>query len=362
MKANAEPVLVTGGAGFIGSNLAHRLASTGRRVRILDSLARSGVEDNVRWLRESHDGLVEVVIDDVRDANALVRATRGVSAVFHLAAQVAVTSSLVDPTSDFEVNARGTLNVLEAARSQPSPPAVFLTSTNKVYGALDDLDLQLQGERYLPAHAATRRHGIAESRPLDFNSPYGCSKGAADQYVLDYARSFGLETAVLRMSCIYGPRQFGTEDQGWVAHFLLRALRGEPITIFGDGCQVRDVLYVDDLVDAMQRLLAHPARFAGRAFNIGGGPQNAISLNDLLAQIGAMTGCVPRTHYGPPRTGDQRYYVSDTRAFRRACAWRPRVQARDGVQRLYEWLRTRTPARTAHGAAQRPADLAEVTR
>jgi CDP-paratose 2-epimerase len=337
-KSGQRPTLITGGAGFIGSNLAHRLLEGGRSVRVLDNLSRPGVEQNLRWLREQHGDLLEVAVADVRDAAAVRAATAGVGQVFHFAAQVAVTTSLEQPQEDFAINAQGTLNMLEAVRACAAPPPLVLTSTNKVYGGLHDIALEVQGQRYGPVDEALRQRGIGESRPLDFHSPYGCSKGTADQYVLDYARSFGLATTVFRMSCIYGPRQFGTEDQGWVAHFILRALREQPITLYGDGMQVRDVLFVDDLLDAFQLVQEHPARFAGRAFNMGGGPGNAISLLDLLDWIEALRGTRPQVTFDDWRTGDQRYYVSDTRSFQQATGWRPRVNARQGVERLHHWL------------------------
>jgi CDP-paratose 2-epimerase len=358
MKVRASPsqrpTLITGGAGFIGSNLAHRLLEGGRPVRVLDNLSRPGVEQNLRWLRERHGSLIEVAIADVRDAAAVREATAGIGQVFHFAAQVAVTTSLSQPQEDFSINAQGTLNVLEAVRACASPPPVVLTSTNKVYGGLHDIALEVQGQRYGPVDLSLRQHGIAESRRLDFHSPYGCSKGTADQYVLDYARSFGLVTTVFRMSCIYGPRQFGTEDQGWVAHFILRALRGEAITIYGDGMQVRDVLFVDDLLDALQQVEENAARFAGHAFNMGGGPGNAISLLDLLDWIEELRGARPRVTFDDWRTGDQRYYVSDTRAFQEATGWRPRVTARQGIARLHDWLAASRP-RTEEPSTCMPA-------
>lgn len=339
--AGKHLTLITGGAGFIGSNLAHRLLGAGRRVRVLDNLSRPGVEQNLQWLREQHGERLEAVAADVRDARAVSQAMAGAGQVFHFAAQVAVTTSLDRPQEDFSINAQGTLNVLEAARVRDTPPALLLTSTNKVYGALDDIALRVEGQRYQPVDGALAERGIGESRPLDFHSPYGCSKGTADQYVLDYARSYGLTTAVFRMSCIYGPRQFGTEDQGWVAHFILRALRGETITLYGDGKQVRDILYVDDLVDAFLLAEQHGARLSGRAFNMGGGPGNAISLIDLLDCIERLHGERPRTGFDDWRTGDQRYYVSDTRAFEQATGWQRRVNAREGIARLYGWLAPR---------------------
>jgi CDP-paratose 2-epimerase len=264
---------------------------------------------------------------------------RGAGEVFHFAAQVAVTTSLTGPVHDFEVNARGTLNVLEAVRAQATPPSLVFTSTNKVYGGLPHLTFRAQGRRYVPEDGEVRERGISERCPLDFESPYGCSKGAADQYVLDYARTYGLKACVFRMSCIYGPRQFGTEDQGWVAHFLLRALDGHPITLYGDGMQVRDVLFVDDLVRALQLAQEKMEQLSGQAFNIGGGPERTVSLLELLEQIGELNGKKPQVRFEDWRPGDQRYYVSDTRRFQQASGWAPEVDVREGVRRLYTWLR-----------------------
>jgi CDP-paratose 2-epimerase len=346
--------LVTGGAGFIGSNLANRLMTLGRRVRVFDNLSRPGVEQNLQWLRQQHGQLLEFVRGDVRDAAAVTQAMAGVQQVFHFAAQVAVTTSLENPQEDFAINAQGTLNVLEAARARPVPPAILMTSTNKVYGGLEDVALSVQGQRYLPVDAETATRGIGESRPLDFHSPYGCSKGTADQYMVDYARSYGMTTLVFRMSCIYGPRQFGTEDQGWVAHFILRALRGERITLYGDGMQVRDVLFIDDLVDAFLLAEQNASRLKGRAFNMGGGAANAISLQDLLDRIAQLHGKRPSVSFDAWRTGDQRYYVSDTQAFRGETGWLPRVGAQEGIEQLYDWLAARHEKRNATtGAARR---------
>jgi len=335
--APGELVLITGGAGFIATNVADRLLRQGCRVRLFDNLSREGVEENVQWLRAQHRGLVEFRFGDVRDATAIRRALVGVRRVFHFAAQVAVTTSLVDPFLDFDVNARGTLNLLEAVRAMDNRPSLLFTSTNNVYGHLEDLALRSGARRYEPEPTVARR-GISEARPLDFHSPYGCSKGAAEQYVLDYARTFSLPAVVFRMSCIYGPHQFGTEDQGWVAHFIIQALRRRPITLYGDGLQVRDILYVDDLVDAM--LLAHADvdTIAGDAFNIGGGPSNTTSLLELLELIETITGDRVRHTIEPWRTADQRYYVSDTTKFSAATGWRPRTTVIDGVGRLTAWL------------------------
>ncbi|MFL6237224.1 MAG: SDR family NAD(P)-dependent oxidoreductase, partial [Thermoanaerobaculia bacterium] len=289
-------VLITGGAGFIGTNLAHRIASSGRRVRLLDNLSRPGVENNLQWLRETHGDRVSIEVADVRDSLAVRRAVAGVETVFHFAAQVAVTTSLIDPGHDFDVNVRGTLNVLEAVRTRENPPALLFTSTNKVYGGMEDVPLRQRGERYEPCDQILRARGFSEDRRLDFHSPYGCSKGAADQYVLDHARSYGLRTAVFRMSCIYGPHQFGTEDQGWVAHFLIRALDGRPLTLYGDGMQVRDVLFVEDLAEAFLLAQANMDTLSGQAFNMGGGPENTVSLVELLDLIAELHGQAPPVH------------------------------------------------------------------
>lgn len=334
----ARPVLITGGAGFVGANLAHRLLRAGRSVLVLDNLSRPGVERNLQWLRDTHGTRLQVDIADVRDTAAVARAAQRASMVFHFAAQVAVTTSLVDPIEDFEVNARGTLNVLEALRALAEPPPVVFTSTNKVYGNLEDVALSLRGQRYTPLDDAVRAHGVSEARPLRFHSPYGCSKGSADQYVIDYAHSFGLRTVVFRMSCIYGPHQFGTEDQGWVAHFLIRALDGQPIVLYGDGMQVRDVLFVDDLMDAFLLTEQRVDTLAGQAFNIGGGPANTTSLLELVDMIGDLHGERPDLRFDAWRTGDQRYYVSDTRAFGAATGWWPKHGVAEGVEQLYQWL------------------------
>jgi CDP-paratose 2-epimerase len=332
-----RPVLITGGAGFIGTNLADRLLSAGIPVLIYDNLSRSGVEQNLQWLIDTHGSLVQVEVADTRNAQAVRRAVGRASFVFHFAAQVAVTTSLVNPVLDFDVNARGTLNVLEAIRQRPDPPGLVFTSTNKVYGGLPDIAL-VNGTRYQPADPAIRASGIGEERRLDFHSPYGCSKGTADQYILDYARTFALPAVVFRMSCIYGPHQHGTEDQGWVAHFLVQAIGGRPIVIYGDGDQVRDVLFIDDLVDAFLIASEQIDRLTGQAFNIGGGPDNTTSLLELLTLIERLHGRRPAVTFEDWRPGDQRYYVSNIARFRGATGWNPKVAFSDGTARLYRWL------------------------
>jgi CDP-paratose 2-epimerase len=336
-KSDSRPILITGGAGFIGSNLADRLAGEGHRIVVFDSLTRSGVERNLAWLKERDGKAIDAIVGDTRDEDELARAVAEAKAVFHMAAQVAVTTSLDDPREDFDINVRGTLNVLDAVRTRGKSIPVIFASTNKVYGDLGDLPFACSDDRYEPTGLMARR-GIDESRPLDFHTPYGCSKGSADQYVLDYCRSFGIPTVVFRMSCIYGQRQMGTEDQGWVAHFLIRALKGEPITIYGDGRQVRDVLDVGDAVNAYTAALANIDRVQGRAFNLGGGPVNAISLLQLLDEIRAVTGSDVELRFEDWRQGDQRWYVSDTHAARSALALPTPRGWREGVARLAEWL------------------------
>ncbi len=346
MKIAPELTLITGGAGFIGSNLANRLCKMGRRVLIYDNLSRPGVEHNLHWLQSEWGSMIEVEIADVRDGARLQKAVAHAESVFHFAAQVAVTSSLIDPGYDFEVNVGGTLNLLEAIRAMSNPPSLIFTSTNKVYGSLADLPLQAERTRYRPCDDWVSEHGINERRPLDFHSPYGCSKGAADQYILDHVRSFGLPFIVFRMSCIYGPHQFGTEDQGWVAHFLIRALEGKPITIYGDGRQVRDILFVEDLLNAFLLAEQNVDVAAGHAFNIGGGVANTISLIELVSLIDDLRSTSIKTISEEWRKGDQRYYVSDTTKFRSMTAWKPTVSVQQGVARLYDWLsETAVPAR-----------------
>jgi CDP-paratose 2-epimerase len=336
--AGARRVVITGGAGFIGTNLADRLAREGERVLLFDDLSRPGVERNVRWLTATHPTLVEVERGDTRSQAHVARVVREASSVFHLAAQVAVTTSLTDPIHDFEVNARGTLNVLEALRARSRPPPLVFTSTNKVYGALDDVEVVPGPLRYEPPPGSPWARGIGEARPVEFHSPYGCSKGSADQYVLDYARTYRLPAIVFRMSCIYGPHQHGNEDQGWVAHFLLRACAGQPVVVYGDGAQVRDVLNADDLVRAFLSVREDIDELAGKAFNVGGGPDNTISLLELLELIEELQGLRPPVSFAEERVGDQRWYVSDTSRLREATGWRPRVQVEEGIETLYRLL------------------------
>jgi CDP-paratose 2-epimerase len=334
--------VITGGAGFVGTNLADRLLRDGWRVRIFDNLSRAGVGRNLDWLQHAHrsaSGHLEIVVGDVRDRAAITRVVAGAAHVFHFAAQVAVTTSVADPIADFDVNAAGTLRLLEAVRRLPVPPTLLFTSTNKVYGHLESLPLALVDKRYDARDQSGVRLAVDETQPLAFASPYGCSKGAADQYVLDYASTYGLPAAVFRMSCIYGPHQCGTEDQGWVAHFVMQALAGAPIVLYGDGRQVRDLLYVDDLVEAMLRATEAMPDIRGQAFNIGGGPDQTVSLLELMDVLSDVLGTRPQYRHDAWRPADQRYYVSDTRRFTAATGWRALVPVRRGVERLCRWLR-----------------------
>jgi CDP-paratose 2-epimerase len=360
--SNVRTALITGGAGFIGSNLAERLLSDPKmRVRILDNLSRTGVTHNLRWLRSlAGASRLEIVEGDVCDARNVERAAKGVSEVYHLAAQVAVTTSVNDPAHDFEVNARGTFQVLEAARRSGQQPFLLFTSTNKVYGSLPRLAVEVAGRHYRATERGFR--GIAETEPLDFHSPYGCSKGAADQYVRDYARIYDLPTVVFRMSCIAGPRQFGNEDQGWVAHFLYSVLGGSPITIYGDGCQVRDVLHVYDLIDAMMAVRQEIGRCRGEVFNVGGGMERAISVLELLEEMQRSTGKVPRCCFREVRPGDQPLYISDTRKLQSLTGWQARRSLSDTLQAIHHfWQHNRERiAGVADAHANETAEPAEM--
>jgi CDP-paratose 2-epimerase len=339
MSFDGRRVLITGGAGFIGTNVTTRVLAEGGEAVVLDDLSRAGVKANVRTLRSLGAGRrLRVVVADVRDRGALRRALDGVDTVFHFAAQVAVTTSVDEPRHDFEVNLGGTFAVLDEVRACATPPALLFTSTNKVYGDMLDLVTVRDGDRYVPADPQLREHGISEARPLSFCSPYGCSKGGADQYVLDFAKSYGIPSVVFRMSCIYGPHQCGNEDQGWVAHFLLCALAGRPITLYGDGRQVRDILHVADAVAAYRAVLAAIEDVKGRAFNLGGGPRNAVSLRTLLAEIAAVLGRETPLAHGDWRRGDQLFFVADTRRIEAALGWKPRIGWREGVRDLAGWL------------------------
>jgi CDP-paratose 2-epimerase len=329
--------LVTGGAGFIGCNYVHRLLGRGERVLVYDNLSRRGTEANVAWLREQHgERAFQLIAADVRQSDALTDAARDVDVVVHLAGQTAVTTSVADPRSDFEDNALGTFNALEAARRAGTDPIFLYASTNKVYGGMEDVVVVEQETRYAYQDFPL---GISEAQPLDFHSPYGCSKGAGDQYVRDYARIYGLPTVVLRQSCIYGPRQMGIEDQGWIAWLIIAAVTGKPITIYGDGKQLRDVLFVDDLLDAYDAAVAHIDVAAGQVYNVGGGPPRTMSVwVELKPLLERLMGHSVSVTYSDWRPGDQRVCVLDVRKAKRELAWQPQVGVEEGIQRLYEWV------------------------
>lgn len=349
-------ILITGGAGFVGSNLAERLLrEPAVQVCVFDSFARAGVVRNVEWLQTlPGSDRLQVVEGDVRDSAAVRAAVRDADEIYHLAGQVAVTSSVDDPAHDFSVNCAGTFNVLEAARRSGRRPFLLFTSTNKVYGSLEHLDVEIAGTRYRAADPGFG--GVAESMPLDFHSPYGCSKGSADQYVRDYARLYDLPTVVFRMSCIAGPRQFGTEDQGWVAHFLYSVLAGKPITIYGDGFQVRDILHVYDLMDAMVAVRNHLPRAAGEIYNVGGGMERTVSVIDMLQDVKAMTGKPLHLQYSAVRPGDQPLYISDTAKLQAHTGWHPRRSLSETLGAIHDfWLEHAEAIHTQRfGAVLRP--------
>jgi CDP-paratose 2-epimerase len=329
--------LVTGGAGFIGCNYVHRLLGRDEQVTVYDNMSRRGTEANVAWLHEQHGvDSFQLIRGDLRDYDTLASAARGVDVVAHLAGQTAVTTSVLDPRSDFEDNALGTFNALEAARHAGTNPIFLYSSTNKVYGGMEDVVVIEEETRYVYRDFPL---GIPETQPLDFHSPYGCSKGAGDQYVRDYARIYGLPTVVFRQSSIYGPRQMGVEDQGWVAWLIIAAVTGRSVTIYGDGKQVRDLLFVDDLLDVYDAAIAHIDIAAGQVYNVGGGSAHTMTIwadfGPALERL--MEHLIPIAYDGW-RPGDQRVYVSDIRKARRELGWQPRVGVEEGIQRLYDWV------------------------
>jgi CDP-paratose 2-epimerase len=360
-KQETRSVLIFGGAGFIGSNLAHTLLSrTDAKVHIFDNLSRAGVHHNLEWLRKTTGaaGRLQVTVGDVRDARLVERAVAHANEIYHFAAQVAVTTSVADPRLDFEVNLTGTFNVLDAARRSGNRPFILFTSTNKVYGELGLGTPVVSGKRYVtPA-----QQGVSESQPLDFHSPYGCSKGAADQYVRDFGRIYGLPTVVFRMSCVAGPRQFGTEDQGWLAHFVYSALQEETVVIYGDGRQVRDVLCVDDLVRAFEAARQNIETTRTEVYNVGGGPQNSVSLLELMDEIESLTGRPMDRVLHESRPGDQLVYVTDNGKIRRDTGWKPEIGLKKTVRLLQEfWEQNHgvlAKRRRTVGAAVAPFELA----
>lgn len=331
--------LITGGAGFIGSNYVARLLQRGEKVIVYDNLSRAGAIRNLEWLKNTYgQNSFRLIQADVRDAHSIQEAASEADVIVHLAGQVAVTTSVVDPRNDFEINALGTFNVLEAARLSGRDPIVIYASTNKVYGGMEEVRVVEQASRYAYVDFP---HGIPETFGLDFHSPYGCSKGCGDQYTRDYSRIYGLRTVVMRQSCIYGTRQFGIEDQGWVAWFVIAAVKRLPITIYGDGKQVRDVLFVEDLCDVYDLAVERIDLAAGQVFNIGGGAEFTISVwQEFGPLLEKLLGEKIPVKTGDWRPGDQRVYVSDIRKAQEVLGWKPKVGVEEGIQRLFEWVKT----------------------
>jgi len=333
----AKRFLVTGGAGFIGSNYVARLLSRGEQVSILDNLSRAGSRMNLRWLQDKFgEKAFRLFTGDIRDPDIVQTAAQDADVIVHLAAQVAVTTSVTAPREDFEINALGTFNVLEAARASGRSPIILYASTNKVYGGMEEVLVVEDETQYRYEEFPL---GIPEAQPLDFHSPYGCSKGSGDQYVRDYARIYDLPTVVFRQSCIYGLRQFGVEDQGWVAWFVIAALTGKPITIYGDGKQVRDVLFVDDLLNAYDAAQEHIDLSAGQVYNIGGGASRTLSIwKEFQPILEKLLGRPLPVNQGDWRPGDQRIYVSDIRKAKHELGWEPQIAVEEGIGKLFEWV------------------------
>lgn len=326
-------ILITGGCGFIGTNLAAYFLKKRNSVTIFDNFSRKGTINNARYLSKIYPN-ISIIKADVRDYNAVRKNVEKNEIIFHLAGQVAVTTSIENPREDFEANVLGTFNVLEAARAAKHKPIIIDSSTNKVYGDLKGI-VKRKGERYVDI---SRKESVAESESLDFYSPYGCSKGAADQYVRDYARIYDLPTVVFRQSCIYGPHQFGIEDQGWIAHFAIKALLGKTIAIYGTGYQVRDALFIDDLIDAYHKAIIKIKTVKGEVFNIGGGIKNTVSLLELISLLEKLLGKKINLRFEEKRPGDQDVYISNVGKAHKLLGWQPETTVEKGLKTLIDWL------------------------
>ncbi len=329
---------ITGGAGFIGSNYVHRLVQRGEKVTVYDNLSRAGAPKNVAWLAETFGKeAFKLIVGDLRDADLLAESARDADVIVHLAGQVAVTTSVIDPRADFEANALGTFNALEAARLSKKNPIFIYSSTNKVYGGMDDVELVEEATRWRYKDLI---NGASESQPLDFHSPYGNSKGSGDQYTRDYARIYGLRSVVFRQSAIYGTRQFGVEDQGWMAWFVIAAVLGRAITIYGDGKQVRDMLWVEDLTEAYDLAIEKIDVVKGQVFNMGGGAQNTISVwTEFAPKLEKLLGEKIEYARGDWRPGDQRVFYADVRKAEKELGWKPKTNIDDGIRMLFEWVK-----------------------
>lgn len=337
-----QRVLITGGAGFIGSNLADFFLRKGDEVTVYDNLSRKGVDWNKRWLESNHRSGLSFVKADVRDFDRLRDAAKDKDIILHTAAQVTVTDSVKDPRTDFEINALGTLNTLEAARLSNMNPIVVYTSTNKVYGhGTNDIRLREAETRYEYADPEFA-NGVPDSFSTDSDehSPYGNSKYMADLYVRDYSHIFGIKGVAFRQSCIYGTRQFGYEDQGWIAHFVISSILGRPLNIYGDGKQVRDTLFMSDLVSAFDMAIKNIKKTAGHAYNMGGGPRNTISLLELISLLEKMNGGRKiETKTFDWRPADQKVYISDITKAGRDFGWEPKVSPEQGIGMLHAWVK-----------------------
>lgn len=328
-------LLITGGAGFIGSNLACHFSRKNYKVTIFDNFERKGTVDNSDWLKRNFPKL-KIIKGDIRRMKDVREAVKAKDIIFHMSAQVAVTTSVSDPRTDFEINALGTFNLLESARITGNKHLVIFASTNKVYGGMEEVRIIEKGGKYLYKDFP---FGISEKRQLDFHSPYGCSKGAADQYIRDYERIYDIPTVVFRQSCIYGPRQFGIEDQGWIAWFIIATTLGKPITIYGDGKQVRDVLYVDDLVKLFEKAVDNPKICRGKVYNVGGGMKNTLS---VWSEFGPILEKLFKRKIKPRfsswRPGDQKVYISDIGFVISELGWKPKIGVVEGITRLFNWV------------------------
>lgn len=329
--------LIIGGCGFIGTNLAAYLCKKDEEVIVLDNFSRYGTKFNAEFLKKNFSDNLEIVKADIRsDIEKLEELMKNVDKVYHFAAQVAVTTSVQNPRRDFEDNALGTFNVLEALRKSDSDASLIFSSTNKVYGGMEEIEIIEKDNRYAYKDFP---EGISEQALLDFHSPYGCSKGAADQYVRDYYRIYGINSVVFRQSCIFGEHQMGVEDQGWLAWFTIAALTGKPLTIYGDGKQVRDVLYVQDLIDAFELAIAKINITKGRIYNIGGGPKNAISLLESLDLLEKILGKKIEFKFSDWRPGDQKIYVSNISKAKKEFGWTPKTSIEEGLNKMVNWIK-----------------------